>query len=69
MAQENDLESVPKFSSIKEEPFEEFFVPVSVLAQTETCCLCPEGTELQKKLYDHIRVNHWDESKTVAHFS
>lgn len=54
---------------VKEEPFEEHYLPESVietatdLRADEGCCLCPEGTRLQILLYEHIQKVHLDEGK------
>lgn len=62
--------------SIKDEPFEELFVPESLihLATESTghgnsyksCCLCREGTLIQQKLFDHIQVYHTNDGEIRA---
>ena len=53
-----------KVISVKDEPFEELFVPeanyevTSGNNESETCCLCPEGKQLQLLLYQHIQDVH-----------
>jgi hypothetical protein len=50
--------------SIKEEPFEEFLFPETVLQSTtenlvETCCfLCDEGKEILKSINEHFQAYH-----------
>jgi hypothetical protein len=50
--------------SIKEEPFEEFLFPETVLQSTtenlvETCCfLCDEGKEILKNINEHFQAYH-----------
>jgi len=64
-----DARDYEKDLEVKEEPFEEHYLPESVietatdLRADEACCLCPEGTRLQILLYEHIQKFHFDEGK------
>lgn len=50
--------------AVKEEPFEEFFVPETILHfastkhDSEQCCMCPEGLKIQNFLIDHLNNEH-----------
>lgn len=62
--------------SIKDEPFEELFVPeplIHLAAEStgheisyKSCCLCLEGSLIQQKLFDHIQVYHSDDGEILG---
>lgn len=66
-----------KAPQIKEEPFEELFVPESFVDapdvniernELDRCCLCPDGLRLQQLLLEHIKESHCIEGKLINLF-
>lgn len=67
-----DMEQESDTKDIKEEPFEEFLFPETVLQQTttnliESCCLlCAEGKKILKDLNEHFQTRHPGEALDIC---